>query len=283
MFFQWTSSDGDVLLLDNLGEEYFWKEIDGLNSAEPGLITQQSPYQHGHTSLRNQYQARQITFKLLMVGITLADLNDKKSFVGRIFATSNKLDQTNIGVLAVTVDSVGYIDPAEYSIECTAMGSKFSPVRPYRGVYHQEATVYLQADDPRFLQTEKTVALPQGANVAVDNLGEMPVGPIIRIVGPANSPTLTNTIGGVTKSIGVTAPGFSGAFYLEFDFRFGKKSIMLVEIATGAMTDYMQYLTNTDTDVFWDLQVGAVNTVKFVSASGGTATIYYREMFQAIW
>lgn len=269
MNINWTSADGDSLDFINSGSSsYLWDNISGITTPEQDIVSQQAPFQHGQTSLRTQLRPRSIKFDVHVIGTTGNDMISKRESLGRVLSGLSKTNGVNRGVLTFTLN-----DGSIRYISATAGGLQESRRLPR----FQSFNVYFQCDDPFFYGEEESASLTEGADIDISNDGEFPVFPVIKIVGPSNAPRITNNTSG--KYIEVTYNLASG-HRLEFDHRFGQKTINDVVIATSEPTSVFAYIT--DLAEFFDLSVGT-NSLTFDSSDdAGTCTIYWTPKYFAI-
>lgn len=267
---KWVSADGGTLTLNNYNDDNcLFFGLTGLSAPEGEIITQRAPFQHGQTSVRTLCKPREIKFTLKISSKTITGLESLKRTVGGLFSPISSTDTVNTGTLTVIAD-----DGSRYAISAASQGIEMPAGKGTRGPLFQLANIYLMADDPFFRdETQSSVSLTQGTPANVTNAGNVAAEPLIQITGPCNAPKLENLTTG--KLIKITANIASG-YRVDFDHRFGKKSITQVKISDGTQTSLLQYLDPAVTNEFWSLPIG-VNSVKLSSddAAGSGPVLWY--------
>lgn len=278
----WTSADGDSISFERLTTSAFlFDETKGIQFYPRQDITQQSPFQQGDTLLRSQGKPRLITFDVHVRELPDNSLFDDMETLREDFAVAlspvNAAEQKNQGVLAFDYSS----KPTRY---ISAQPLEHVP-GPRRWDNYQRWSLRFESHDPYFRSVsgpddlEHSESLPEGTPTTISLAGHVQVLPVVKIVGPCNTPRITNQRTG--KYIELTDFDLASGHRLEIDFRVGKKTIYDVTIADSSQVSVFEYLIDPATE-FWPLLLGD-NDILFESADdGGTATIYWTEKFLAI-
>jgi hypothetical protein len=149
----------------------------------------------------------------------------------------------------------------------------YTPVRvqqPLRfsGAWNKQATLALVSEyAPLFSKAQRSsAATASGATVVVENRGNYPAAPIIRITGASTNPVVTNSTTGKTlRFVAGYALGAGVAIDVDTLNQDGEK------VSDGSsVNDKIDYLTST-----WPLMPKGNNS--FTMAGGGTFQIFWRD------
>lgn len=278
----WTSADGDVLTFGRTtAHGIVFEDTKGIQFYPRQDIAQQAPFQQGDTLLRSQARPRLISFDVhireLAADSGFDDMETARALFAVALSPVDATERKNEGVLAFNYSA----KPSRY-----ISAQPLEPVPgPRRLPNYQKFSLRFESHDPYF-RTEadpdtfgETESLPEGTPTTITLGGHVQVLPFITIVGPSNTPRLTNQRTG--KYIELTDFDLLSGHRLEIDHRVGKKTLYDVTIADSSQVSVFEYLIDPATE-FWHLLLGD-NDILFESADGnGTAEINWTENFLAI-
>lgn len=223
---------GQTYSLDDATYCYL-QEYEGWCSAPINRITQAGALQHGDTDLGYRLSPRVARLKLFINGSTLGDLRDKRRALLRILAPQLSPHQWRFTLSATTYAFDGYPVNVEMpqswqqGLTCTVVVRvRCNDPLAYNPTINEVVfslpaiAAGMPVDTP--VDTEiGTSSLSASENITYT--GDVFSYPLIRVLGPITSPTITNT----TTSEVLDFPGITigpGDYY-DIDCRYANKSV----------------------------------------------------------
>lgn len=284
--FLWTSSDGEILQIENYNQNGFLvHSLEGVSSPPGDVVTQQAPFQDGTSSIRSQLQGRSIIFELEAIGLDRADFEAKRKIIGRLFSARNKIGGKNLGKLSLTLSDLSVYQIYAIPVHVDDAGRG-------RGPIWQAFSIELYAEDPFFLGSTNSKQLIDGSgiifpisfplsfiggDVMVTVEGDVPVYPVLQIDGSVVNPTIYNLTTGKKMMVNTIVPTGQR---LEIDHRFGAKTVKFISLSDATQSDQFDKLAS-DSE-FWFLPIGE-NHLRFTKDAGAnTGIVIWVNRYQAV-
>lgn len=254
--------------------------LEGFDDADREMASSRAPYRHGVTAHGDPYAPQRVLSAAFDVGAATpaaikAEVRRRRSAV-----SPYKKSATPGTLLVEDLDNT-----VSRSIECwcvrLAEGYKGPSARQL--IYHwwaEEAFFY----DPT--EQETSLAMSGGGGLAfpitfpvtftsadidetivVDNVGDAPTWPTIRIYGPGDNPSFENTT--LDKLMALTVSMDAGD-YIDIDMEAG--TVMMYDATDGSTSSIIE--TISDASEFWELQVG-VNSIEVGVENVGNGTVRF--------
>ncbi len=266
--FYWTASTGQVLLLES---PYLLTDVAGLGVPEADIQMAKAPFQDGKTLVDQQFNERELSLEITIVGTSRDDMLAKRRALATAFNPKLR------GVLTWEQS-----DGTAYQLDAVAQGCEF-PGGDGAGVTWQTAIVSLIAANPFWyvpVQVEASqlegglqfdVEFPvqfatiKAASTAT-NAGDVATPVTLTFIGPATNPRVDNLTTG--KHMKVTYVLQSGES-IRINTAFGQKEVMFIA-TDGTETNIMNWLT-VDSE-FFDLTPGN-NALSYVEEGGNPSAM----------
>ena len=295
MILTWYSPAGTQIEFSSTSETYrLLRAVDGLSNPEGTPILRKAPYQDGAKFIDYRYEPREISFDVMVMGPSRADVEYAK----RILTTAlNALPGT--GTLVITMD-----DGSEYVCYCCAVNRspQYSPT--IHGDTYHRATIDLLAPDP-FIYTYPDTIAYFGADTPVvfpyqfpwqfpasspaqtcTNTGNVPSGVTITVSGEITNPSISRSYTDSTGNIVTETIAFTLAMavgeVLTITTGPGNKTITLLHDDGNYDANPWQYLDAGYS--FWQMVPGE-NTVEVSSssiASGTTTSVEFASKYTGL-
>ena len=267
----WTSPGGTSVEFSKDNPTYkLLKNYDGFTTADLTYRTTSAPYQQGSTLLTTQFNARKLTFNVMVTAPSLTDVQQAVLNLIRLF---NPL--AGNGILAFT-----YEDGTVYYLSCSG---RTTTDTGSRGLSYQIVKFDMTAHDPFWYTSYKAASLGTSNTITfsmtfpftlpsntatslVYNAGDIDAAATIIITGDVTNPKILNV---TTNEFFKFTLNMDAGDILTITTGFGNKTITYFDSSAGTTVNGFQYL-NADS-VFWELIPG-YNSLTFTSDAVDAAT-----------